>query len=435
MDMFNISAISPLVWILLGLGLVAAVVAIILGSGRFPQLIRMIRMQAMDDEPAIEPEYVENSAEEVSVEETIAEESVNEEAVEEESVVEEKEVKEVPKISIIAYTRGDVVEVGEFLRAVSEQDYPSVEVVVVVDGPAREAANLAETYGETYPFAGFSFVPPEALNLSRRKLANTIGIKKATGDIVLTTYTNIEIPSHRWLSLMASQFTDQEVEIVLGAAFMDLSRLTGLKRWYRGFDTLLTTSRWMLYAIDGKPYRGDGANLAFRRSMFFRNSGYGNNYFLHAGDDDIFVSQVATASNSRFMLAPQATIRVDWGDASRRQWINFKERYSFAGRYLSAAPRLTQACINIAEWLATGSLAAVMALCLPANLLAPIIALVLLLAMWGMQISLYRRLAATFHTVRLWWSVPLFYLIRPIADFTFRVRYMRRANQNFTWRR
>lgn len=419
--MFQLTGISPLIWVLLALGLIFGILFIIFGPNRYNQLTRTIRCQA-----AKAPEY---EAEEEEIQE-------EEQKQEQELEPEDSGHADVPRISVIAFSTGRTDEVGRFLEAIAAQDYPNIEVVVVVDGSAREASNLSETYGEAYPNVGFTFVPPEAHNLSRRKLGNTIGIKKATGDIILTTLTNIEVTSDQWLSLMASQFGDAATEIVLGAAYMDLRPLRGPKQWYRRFDTLLTTARWMLSAIDGKPYRGDGANLAFRRETFFRNSGYGNNYFLHSGDDDIFVNQVATAANSRFMFAPQATVLVNWGESTRRMWINMKERYTFSARYLDNNRRVSQSLLWADLWLYNLLLVAAGVLTgITGNLLIPIIAFVLLFAFQLMQIMLYRRLATCFRSTRLWFAVPLFYLLKPLGDILFRLRYARNARFNFTYRR
>lgn len=414
--MLDLSSILPLVWTLLGVGIAAGLGYLICGPFRYRRLISIIQTQTA----AAQPAGMENA----------------DEATEDAGT-------HGPAISVVAFGKPDADQIAAFLQGIAEQDYSEVEVIIVVDGSSREAANLAETFEGAYPRLGFTFVPPEAQNLSRRKLGNTMGIKKATGEIILTTLTNIEMPSPQWLSLMAAPFADPEVEIVLGGACMDLSRLTGPKRWYRRFDTLLTTAQWMLAAIDGRPYRGDGANLAFRRDLFFRNSGYGNNYYLHSGDDDIFVSQVATAANSRFQFARQARVLVDWGDATRRQWISFKQRYRFASRFLSAGPRLRQACINTLLWLCTLSLAACIALPLcaltiplrPLELIIPIVAFACLLTLWGLQISRYRPLAAALGSPRLWWSVPLFYLLRAPADILFTLRYLRASRRNFTYQR
>lgn len=427
--MFDISAVTPFEYILLIAGLLSGVAFVVFGPGRYRQLLRVVRMQGLKADELAE------TADKAGGEDRLESEAKQQEGAKQQ-VCESEPAPNMPRISIIAYTQGHPDEVGAFLQAVSEQDYPDKEVVVVVNGSARDTANLVETFTDAYPFASFSFVPPEALNLSRRKLANTIGIKKATGEIILTTLTNIKIPSRQWLSLMASQFAEPDVEIVLGAALMDLTRLIGPKRRYRCFDTLLTTARWMLSAIYGRPYRGDGANLAFRRSLFFRNSGYGNNYYLHSGDDDIFVSQVATAANSRFMFAPQATVRVDWGDASRRIWINLKQRYDFAQRFLKTAPRHRPYLVNAFLWLSTLCLSGGIAVSVCSEqLLVGVIAAALLLGLWSCQIAMYRPLAGCFGCSRLWWTVPLFYLLHAPADLCFSLCHRRSARRNFTYLR
>ena len=58
-----------------------------------------------------------------------------------------------------------------------------------------------------------------------------------------------------------------------------------------------------------------------------------------------------------------------------------------------------------------------------------------MLALWGLQIALYRLMAACLGSPRLWWAVPLFYLLRAPADILFALRYRRSSRRNFTYRR
>ena len=51
-------------------------------------------------------------------------------------------------------------------------------------------------------------------------------------------------------------------------------------------------------AIRGIPYMGVGRNLAYRRSLFFANNGYGAHNHLISGDDDLFVNSNATKANT-----------------------------------------------------------------------------------------------------------------------------------------
>jgi len=51
-------------------------------------------------------------------------------------------------------------------------------------------------------------------------------------------------------------------------------------------------------AIRRLPYMGVGRNLAYKRSVFFKNKGYGAYNQLVSGDDDLFVNGNATADNT-----------------------------------------------------------------------------------------------------------------------------------------
>lgn len=113
-----------------------------------------------------------------------------------------------------------------------------------------------------------------------------------------------------------------------------------------------------------------------------------------------------------------------------------KERYTFSARYLDNNRRVSQSLLWADLWLYNLLLVAAGVLTgITGNLLIPIIAFVLLFAFQLMQIMLYRRLATCFRSTRLWFAVPLFYLLKPLGDILFRLRYARNARFNFTYRR
>jgi len=51
-------------------------------------------------------------------------------------------------------------------------------------------------------------------------------------------------------------------------------------------------------AIRGLPYMGVGRNLAYRRSVFFENKGFGSHNHIVSGDDDLFVNSIANGKNT-----------------------------------------------------------------------------------------------------------------------------------------
>ena len=109
---------------------------------------------------------------------------------------------------------------------------------------------------------------------------------------------------------MTAPFHDREIDLVLGYAGPGASD-TESHRLSRGMrhDILVGDMEWLSDAIDGKPWRGDGDNIGIRRSMFFNNMGFGNSLNLQYGDDDVFVSEVATGSNTAVVLSPTVASR------------------------------------------------------------------------------------------------------------------------------
>lgn len=342
---------------------------------------------------------------------------------------------DTPRLSVVAYGSGDVGRIREFLERMEAQTYPNKQIVIVIDGTARQAASLTEMFSERFPGTVFSFVPPESHNLSRRKLANTIGIKAADGELILTTLTCVNPVSERWLELIAWRFTPG-VDVVLGYASMDYVQMGRNASW-RSFDFLTVAARWITAAYRGKPYRGDGANLAFRRQTFFANSGYGNNYFVHSGDDDLYVSQIASTSNTALMVHPDAQVTEQWGESSNRVWVDRKEHYRFTARMLRRLPRVQTGIGAMALWLQwiCWLAVAILPLITAMNLLGLCVGIPLLAAGVAIEAVNYHRLAGAYGARKPGVPQPLYALWQPVANIIFSIRYSSRARKNFTYQR
>lgn len=342
-----------------------------------------------------------------------------------------------PKVSVIVYCQNDDDVLDATLQRLFAQDYPDFEVVVVLDSNLEHADLLEERYRDVYDNLYFTFVQPGSHNLSRRKLANTIGIKAAKGEVVLTTVANISIPSDRWLSEIMAPFAGREgrdIDVVLGVSRMDLNEMTGPRKWFRQFDDVLTNGLWIGYAASGRPYRGDGYNLAFRRSVFFDHKGYSKTIYLHNGDDDLFINEIAHGGNTRVVVSDDNIVTTGWGDSANRVWTLLKERYSFTARWLPRTPFFHSGLMSALQWAVPCIAIAVALTGLPS--LVPLIAASLLtFIFWGVEIYHYRSLARRLGAVRLWWTVVPFWLVRPVANFIFNHEHRANRKKNYTWQR
>lgn len=369
---------------------------------------------------------------------TIPEEAGNDDGKEQKSTE--------PFLSVVAFSYDPENELDDFLSAMKSQRYRNFEVIILMETSSENCEIFQERCRREYDNVYVTFIPPGSHNLSRRKLALTVGIKAARGEAVLTTLANVEVPSEDWLGMMVEPLVgNADVEMVLGYSHMDYAMMRGGGKWYREFSSLMTDAQWLGYALKGKPYRGDGYNLLFRRELFFEHKGYSKSIYIHSGDDDLFVNEVADGANTRVALNRAAAPKIRWGTSSKRIWGERKEQYDFTSRWLPRAPFLRAGAASAMQW---GVLLAALAAMVPMalnliggqtlhlSLLWPALSAFATLGLfWLAEICVYRKAAEATGATRLWWALPWFRLAKPILNMLFRVNHRRSRRKNYTWQR
>lgn len=343
----------------------------------------------------------------------------------------------VPKVTVVVYCQSDRERLLATLSAICAQDYPDFDVVAVCDAGAEFAADISEMLPPECRNVYVTYLQPGSHNLSRRKLANTIGIKAAKGEVVVTTRANIIIPSGSWLSGLMQPFLGPQgkyIDVVTGITHFDFAELHGPRKWFRRFDTLLDDALWVGYTAEGHPYRGDGFNLALRRKAFFDNKGYSQNMYLLNGEDDVYLRQICTPANTRAVTTPDTVLTTVWEDSANRIWAMRKASYEFTRRWLPRSPYLRAGSVSLMQWLVTSTAVAAAVTGLP-SLCPAIAAALVVIALWTSDIICYRRTAMLFGEKTSGVAAPLFWLWRPVAGFLFKMSHIGTYKKNFTWQR
>lgn len=211
--------------------------------------------------------------------------------------------------SIVVYSNDEWNSLEDLLpQLLRQQTIGQFEVIVVNEGESAQVQEIVSRLRVEHPNLYLTYTPDGARNLSRKKLAITLGVKAARYDVVVLTTASAHIDSTQWLQRMANHFANPQVEVVLGAAVADADddRLWGAR--VRAFDHLDEQSAWLSAALGGNPWRGTEHNLAYRRELFFRNKGFSRHLNLRYGDDDIFVSEIARKANTVVELSPEAMV-------------------------------------------------------------------------------------------------------------------------------
>lgn len=229
----------------------------------------------------------------------------------------------LPPVSVIICGRDATDLLNRFLPEVLTQDYPNYEVIVVNDGANEDTDTLLRELKKTYPHLKSTFVPSGTTNISTKKLALSLGIKAASYDWLVFTDADCLPESKDWLRTMARNFVPG-VEIVLGYGAY-LTQKGWLNRMIT-YDTLFIALQYLGFAKAGKPYMGVGRNLAYHKSVFFRNNGFSSNLHLPSGDDDLFVNRAANKSNTRIESKLDS---ITWSEPNTtlRAWLYQKQRH------------------------------------------------------------------------------------------------------------
>jgi hypothetical protein len=135
---------------------------------------------------------------------------------------------------------------------------------------------------------------------------------------------------------MASHF-DNKTDFVLG--YGGYFKEKGLLNKYIRYDSMTIAMQYLGMAIRGIPYMGVGRNLSYRRSLYFRNKGFGAHNYLISGDDDLFVNANATKNNTsvefRNGMHTRSVPATDF-----MSWFEQKKRHLTTARYYKFKDKL-----------------------------------------------------------------------------------------------
>ena len=239
-------------------------------------------------------------------------------------------------VSVIICARNEAENLSKFLPSVLEQDYPSYEVIVVNDCSEDSSDDVLGQLLLKYPHLKISNVNKDPKFTHSKKFAQFIGIKAAKNDILLFTDADCRPDSDKWLEGMTSHF-DDGISFVLG--YGGYIREKGLLNKYIRYDSFTIAMQYLGMAISGIPYMGVGRNLAYRRSVFFDNRGYGVHNHIISGDDDLFVNSNAKRSNTATEFRHGTHTR-SVPSTGLRNWFKQKKRHFTTAPYYKTRDKL-----------------------------------------------------------------------------------------------
>jgi len=215
----------------------------------------------------------------------------------------------LPPVSVIVYAKNESRNLQKHLPFLLEQHYSNYEVIVINDGSTDESEDMLSALESQYNNLYHTFIPQESRYLSRKKLALTVGIKAAKHDILLFIEANCRPTSPNWITQMVQSYSRIGTDIVLG--FCAYKKANSLFHKLISYDNLLTGVQYLSAALGGRPFKGNGRNLSYRKELFFKHKGFSGSLNLHAGDDDLFINTHATGKNTEVEYSPESITEME----------------------------------------------------------------------------------------------------------------------------
>lgn len=323
-----------------------------------------------------------------------------------------------PKVSIIIEAENEVANLMDNLPMILEQDYPNFEVIIINNGSTDETYELLESLKLKYSNIYHTHVPmSNDKEFGRRKLAFTLGIKAAKGDVLLFTESYSRPDSNKWISEMIKHISDK-TEVVLGYSYYTKS-----SRFFNRvarFDNHLFSMQYLSMALENKPFTGVYRNLAFKKRLFFDNKGFSSFLSLENGED-AFINQIATPENTAIAISKDSFVSTTINSYSL--WRRFKKSYSVAKTFFKDKNASFFGLEYFSRFAFYASwIAIIVNSCLMAHWAPLVLAIIIFLIRFFVQFSVIKKGSKYFNSGKFCLSLIPMDILQPIYNIAFRTR-------------
>jgi glycosyltransferase involved in cell wall biosynthesis len=254
-------------------------------------------------------------------------------------------------VSVVVCAKNEAENLENHLQLWLDQDYPNFELILINDSSTDNTLEVMNHFAASNPRIKIVDVASNESFWGSKKYALTLGIKKAANKRMLFTDADCRPASNSWITHMVSLFSEEK-QIILGYGAYDKS--DGLLNTLIRYETMVAAMQYYSYAHNGLPYMGVGRNLAYTSNLYYANNGFTSHMKVQSGDDDLFVNQAATSSNTALQYAPESfTYSVP--KKTWRDWIHQKKRHSSTAKHYKQKHKLLLAgyyIFNLSFWVA-----------------------------------------------------------------------------------
>lgn len=248
-------------------------------------------------------------------------------------------------ISIIICAYNEIDNLKILIPRLFKQKHDNFEVIIVNDRSDDGTYDFLHEEKSKYENLQVVNVDKVHDHINAKKYAITLGIKAAKNELLLFTDADCKPNSHDWISEMVSA-VDDSTSFVLG--YSPYENRGGFLNAFIRFEAKMTGILYTSFALSGNPYMGVGRNLLYRKSLFMKNNGFNKFQNVMGGDDDLFINQFASKTNSKVVLSEKSAVY----SIPKKTWKAYfkqKRRHLSVGKYYKFKDRVLLGLYSISH--------------------------------------------------------------------------------------
>ncbi|NLA23731.1 MAG: glycosyltransferase, partial [Bacteroidales bacterium] len=225
--------------------------------------------------------------------------------------------------------RNEVNNLKNLIPSLLNQNYNEFEIIIANDRSKDDSSEYLEKIALENKKLKHIKIKEETGIIHGKKHALSQAIKAAKHEILLFTDADCIPSSQNWIKAMTSALkADKEIVLGYGAFFLEKTWINSLIR----YDASIIAMQYLGMAKAGLPYMGVGRNIMYKKSLWEKHNGFDSHKHIASGDDDLFIMQASTATNTATVLNLDA---ICYSKAK----ANFKDWQMQKIRHLSTAKK------------------------------------------------------------------------------------------------
>jgi poly-beta-1,6-N-acetyl-D-glucosamine synthase len=232
-------------------------------------------------------------------------------------------------VSVIIPFRNEEDNISESVKSIQTQDYPAdkYEVIYVNDASSDNSLSIL---CRNISRSNISVITLSSPDSNGKKEAIAHGIRSAKGDIIVTTDCDCTHNSN-WLNSMMNCFTPVTGLLAGGVRFHPADTLFQRVQALE-FAALIIAGAGLIGS--GSPFICNGANLAYRKKLFFLLNGFDDNLHLASGDDEFLMHKINRSSEYKVSFCTEKDAVVTTKpNSTLSEFINQRKRWGSKGLY------------------------------------------------------------------------------------------------------